>query len=614
MDVQLTTDNNVRFLNDGSAAIRRCADDTMEDVDLHDMLGVLAETLDPGRCSPASDMSAAASHFDQLSEVALSVSSASDMTAFDQAQDIDALPMLNFELSDEPLGCEERFTQAWEKHWKPVSTTSGTPDDSDFTTMIQQQAERIRMLESELVRSRSEVAALQRMLEKHLKGEVITTPDIRNPAIGAFSPVTPAFVSSIENGKPSYVGNSGQMIPQETASAVNKFMVSMPRANEQVTRADPAGSIAVSNGFVFTDNLTANAYDRRLLPDVVDAVVSRSSSARNLAVMENDATGAMLGRSNTLNTNLSMDRVGIECESEGQGQQCKYAPFHDGTFLFPSRQAAEACAAAREVFGPAAEALEKLNYRQQMAAAARHRSRRPQPRVPGSDASLGMETDGTSISVYADGSDLSFAAKRRSKRSDRRARPLGTTRYWADIEHELFLLGCKRFGPKNFAAIAGIVKSRSPKQVRTHLQKYQLKLLREARRMEKVDGGAALAQLRNVCDMAFTKAQLRALGADESQASQQSLRLIQNREKLCQSKRKLTKRADSLDEQHEGDDSSMLSPSSSSLSLSSSSSTTSPSESVPANTDEIASACRHHADANESPTLSQSGDPAAGSV
>lgn len=604
---------HTKLFNGRSVPVSRGFDAGMEDVDLHDMLGVLAETLDSGRCSPASDMSAAASHFGQLSEVALSVSSASDMTALDQAQDIDALPMLTFEFGEEPLDCEERLTQTWDRNWKPVSTANSPPDESDFATMIQHQAERIRLLETELVRSRSEVAALQRMLEKHLRGEISSTPNVRNPMTGAFSPITPAFVTTSEDGKSSYRAGTVHVSAHGTAPGMGKLVAPMPKPNEHISRAEHATSGDGTNGFIFADGLGTNLYDRRVLSGMVDAVVSRSSSARNLAMMDGGAQTAMIGSSDVERMNPNAALGGTDCGTESHNQ-FEFAPFHDGTFLFPSRQAAEACAAAREVFGPAAEALEKLNYRQQMAAAARHRSRRPQPRVCGSEGSLGMETESTGTSLFGDGSSLSALAKRRSKRADRRARPLGTTRYWADIEHELFLLGCKRFGPKNFAAIAGVVKSRSPKQVRTHLQKYQLKLLREARRMEKVDGGAALAQLRNVCDMAFTKAQLRALGADESQASQHSLRFVQNLERSCEPKRKLGKLAESPNSADDDDDdaSSSLSPSSSSLT--SSSLNESHSKSASLSTENATSPLRRDPETNESRVSSSSSDVAGDQV
>ena len=54
----------------------------------------------------------------------------------------------------------------------------------------------------------------------------------------------------------------------------------------------------------------------------------------------------------------------------------------------------------------------------------------------------------------------------------------GQTRYWADAEHQRFLDALQTIGPKDVKAIAQYVGSRSATQVRTHAQKYFLKLAR----------------------------------------------------------------------------------------------------------------------------------------
>jgi SHAQKYF class myb-like DNA-binding protein len=54
------------------------------------------------------------------------------------------------------------------------------------------------------------------------------------------------------------------------------------------------------------------------------------------------------------------------------------------------------------------------------------------------------------------------------------------SRYWTPDEHKRFLEGLARFGHKDMKAIARFVGTRSPTQVRTHAQKYYLKLAREA--------------------------------------------------------------------------------------------------------------------------------------
>lgn len=54
------------------------------------------------------------------------------------------------------------------------------------------------------------------------------------------------------------------------------------------------------------------------------------------------------------------------------------------------------------------------------------------------------------------------------------------SRYWTAEEHERFLKAVEIFGPKNYVKIASVVATRNAKQVRTHHQKYEKKLEREA--------------------------------------------------------------------------------------------------------------------------------------
>ena len=51
------------------------------------------------------------------------------------------------------------------------------------------------------------------------------------------------------------------------------------------------------------------------------------------------------------------------------------------------------------------------------------------------------------------------------------------SRYWTEDEHSRFLEALQSVGPKDVKAIAAIVSSRSATQVRTHAQKYFLKLV-----------------------------------------------------------------------------------------------------------------------------------------
>ncbi|GAB0494102.1 hypothetical protein MMPV_005392 [Pyropia vietnamensis] len=61
--------------------------------------------------------------------------------------------------------------------------------------------------------------------------------------------------------------------------------------------------------------------------------------------------------------------------------------------------------------------------------------------------------------------------------------PKGQSRYWTPEEHQRFLDAMERFGPKDVRAIAAYVGSRNATQVRTHSQKYTLRLQRENREL-----------------------------------------------------------------------------------------------------------------------------------
>lgn len=57
----------------------------------------------------------------------------------------------------------------------------------------------------------------------------------------------------------------------------------------------------------------------------------------------------------------------------------------------------------------------------------------------------------------------------------------GQTRYWTQEEHERFLEAVAQYGEKAYVAISNYVETRTPKQVRTHAQKFQMKMARLAR-------------------------------------------------------------------------------------------------------------------------------------
>lgn len=74
---------------------------------------------------------------------------------------------------------------------------------------------------------------------------------------------------------------------------------------------------------------------------------------------------------------------------------------------------------------------------------------------------------------------------RRSRGSKRRPaaeKIPGQTRYWTSSEHQLFLEAISKFGHKNLRAISAFVGTRNQTQVRTHSQKYFMKLMREAQK------------------------------------------------------------------------------------------------------------------------------------
>lgn len=57
----------------------------------------------------------------------------------------------------------------------------------------------------------------------------------------------------------------------------------------------------------------------------------------------------------------------------------------------------------------------------------------------------------------------------------------GQTRYWTEEEHEHFLEAVAEYGEKAYVAISNYVETRTPKQVRTHAQKFQMKMARLAK-------------------------------------------------------------------------------------------------------------------------------------
>jgi len=75
----------------------------------------------------------------------------------------------------------------------------------------------------------------------------------------------------------------------------------------------------------------------------------------------------------------------------------------------------------------------------------------------------------------------------RSKKEPRK-QIAGQSRYWTTEEHKLFLEALKIYGHKDLRAISNFVGTRNMTQVRTHTQKYFMKLMREAKRRQESEG------------------------------------------------------------------------------------------------------------------------------
>eukprot|EP00183_Erythrolobus_madagascarensis_P006568 CAMPEP_0185844420 /NCGR_PEP_ID=MMETSP1354-20130828/596_1 /TAXON_ID=708628 /ORGANISM="Erythrolobus madagascarensis, Strain CCMP3276" /LENGTH=336 /DNA_ID=CAMNT_0028544085 /DNA_START=257 /DNA_END=1267 /DNA_ORIENTATION=- len=99
------------------------------------------------------------------------------------------------------------------------------------------------------------------------------------------------------------------------------------------------------------------------------------------------------------------------------------------------------------------------------------------------------------------------------------------SRYWKPEEHSRFLEALDKYGPRDVRAISKHVSSRSPTQVRTHAQKYFLRLAKEASSGKGSAGSVTNIEIiRNVSDGDLTKlgreiAAARALKLRQSVAS-----------------------------------------------------------------------------------------------
>mmetsp|Transcript_16132 Transcript_16132/g.16262 ORF Transcript_16132/g.16262 Transcript_16132/m.16262 type:complete len:367 (-) Transcript_16132:243-1343(-) len=74
------------------------------------------------------------------------------------------------------------------------------------------------------------------------------------------------------------------------------------------------------------------------------------------------------------------------------------------------------------------------------------------------------------------------------KRKEPKVQIAGQSRYWTNDEHRLFLEALKIYGHKDLRGISEFVGTRNMTQVRTHTQKYFMKLMREAKRRQESEG------------------------------------------------------------------------------------------------------------------------------
>lgn len=76
------------------------------------------------------------------------------------------------------------------------------------------------------------------------------------------------------------------------------------------------------------------------------------------------------------------------------------------------------------------------------------------------------------------------AVKKSKAKKERpsKAKIPGQSRYWTPEEHKLFLEALQKFGHKDLRSISAHVGTRNMTQVRTHSQKYFMRLMREAKR------------------------------------------------------------------------------------------------------------------------------------
>ena len=72
--------------------------------------------------------------------------------------------------------------------------------------------------------------------------------------------------------------------------------------------------------------------------------------------------------------------------------------------------------------------------------------------------------------------DVDIPASKMQKDNSGSKNPKSQSRYWTTEEHKQFLIGLEKYGARDVKAIASLVGTRNATQVRTHAQKYFLRL------------------------------------------------------------------------------------------------------------------------------------------
>eukprot|EP00177_Eucheuma_denticulatum_P008244 GFKZ01015005.1.p1 GENE.GFKZ01015005.1~~GFKZ01015005.1.p1 ORF type:complete len:356 (-),score=53.22 GFKZ01015005.1:1138-2088(-) len=103
-----------------------------------------------------------------------------------------------------------------------------------------------------------------------------------------------------------------------------------------------------------------------------------------------------------------------------------------------------------------------------------------------SDAnSIKKSTHRKSSNNLAASNGVTKKSKSKKERAQKAKIP-GQSRYWTPDEHKLFLEALNKYGHKDLRSIAAFVGTRNMTQVRTHSQKYFMRLMREAKRQNPV--------------------------------------------------------------------------------------------------------------------------------